>query len=64
MTEDTWTELDLTAMVNLDADHIQRFQQYKAELKAKGHKWEHDACDILKGYIWDESEVPYENRET
>lgn len=48
-----WDELDEAAKVNLDDDCFTGFLKYKEELKLDGHDWNGDACDILRGYIWD-----------
>lgn len=51
-----WDELDSAAKTNLGDSGFERFQRYKEELRKDGHAWRGDACDILTGYIWDESE--------
>ena len=51
-----WNELDGAAKANLSKDGFEKFLKYKEELKKDGLDWDGDAEEILRGYIWDESE--------
>jgi hypothetical protein len=55
---ENWNELDEAAAKNLTPVGLKVFHEYKEQLRCDGHKWENDAYDILRGYIWDESEEP------
>lgn len=54
---DPWNELDDDAKANLSLNGQRKFFLYKDELKRDGHQWGDDAEDILRGFIWDESEM-------
>ncbi len=54
-----WGELDRTAKANLDPCQLRRFFEYKEELRLGGHAWS-DAYEILSGFLWDETEEPYD----
>jgi len=52
MTEE-WNSLNSAAFANLNDSDLKEFFRYRKELFEDGHFWEHDAEDILKGFIWD-----------
>ena len=54
---DIWDSLDTAARANLPHYKLDAFQAYKQQLKQEGHEWIYDAEIILRGYIWDESEI-------
>ena len=51
-----WAELNYAAKTNLSPDKLKAFHKFKDQLREDGHKWEHDAYDILSGFIWDATE--------
>ena len=60
-TNNKWNELDSAARANLGEAGFEAFERYKQQLFRDGHEWDDDAYDVLTGYIWDESEEPYED---
>lgn len=50
---DEWNSLDLEAKANLCQHGMAAFMRYKNQLKSEGHKWQDDADDILRGWIWE-----------
>jgi len=48
-------DLDGAALANLTPRGVQRFMEYKEQLLRKG-TGVNDIDDILRGFIWDESE--------
>lgn len=51
-----WDQLDNTAEANLTDLGNQLFHSYKKELMGEGLRWE-EAEEILRGWLWDESEA-------
>ena len=52
-----WDTLDSAAKANLEPNGLKAFFEYKELLRDSGCKWEFDAEDTLRGFIWDELET-------
>lgn len=51
-----WSDLDAAAIANLSGFALERFYEYRDQLRSEGRDWCGDAQQVLSGYIWDNSD--------